>query len=178
MTEFRIEGVGGAHDGELLYWTNDWEHPPLLHLDPPLSFEAGDGVRLSTTYNNQTNKTIRFGLLSSDEMQFMFYMYFTGEISTDVDATIEIPEGYFLAQNYPNPFNPSTTISYRLPEASQVEIKVFDVLGQVVDVLVDGYLNAGTHEVTWHAGMLPSGVYFVRMKASTHIQTRTAYLIK
>lgn len=73
--EFRIEGVGGAHDGELLYWTNDWEHPPLLELDPPLTFESGDQVRLVTTYDNWTDETIEFGPLSSDEMQFMFYIY-------------------------------------------------------------------------------------------------------
>lgn len=73
--EFRIEGVGGAHDGELLYWTNDWEHAPLLELDPPLTFQAGDQVRLVTTYNNWTDETIEFGPLSSDEMQFMFYIY-------------------------------------------------------------------------------------------------------
>lgn len=178
MTEFRIEGVGGAHDGELIYWTNDWEHPPLLHLDPPLSFEAGDGVRLSTTYNNQTDKTIRFGLLSSDEMQFMFYMYFTGEISTAVDTSPEKPEGYYLAQNYPNPFNPATTVAYQLPEAQQVEIRIFDVLGQEKDVLVDQYMHAGTHEVTWEAGQYPSGVYFIRMKTGNFVQTRTAYFIK
>ncbi len=80
--EFRIEGVGGEHDGELLYWTNDWEHPPLFHFDPPLTFEAGDQVRLVTTYDNWTDETIEFGPLSSDEMQFMFYIYYTGDLST------------------------------------------------------------------------------------------------
>lgn len=80
--EFRIEGVGGEHDGELLYWTNDWEHPPLYQYDTPLTFEAGDQVRLITTYNNWTDETIEFGPLSSDEMQFMFYLYYTGELST------------------------------------------------------------------------------------------------
>ena len=42
-------GAGGEHDGELLYWTNDWEHPPQLQFDPPLMFEAGEQVRLTTT---------------------------------------------------------------------------------------------------------------------------------
>jgi hypothetical protein len=79
--EFRIERVGGEHDGELIYWTNDWEHPPLLTFDPPLTFEAGEQVRLSTTYDNWTDHPIGFGFLSSDEMQFMFYTYFTGDYS-------------------------------------------------------------------------------------------------
>lgn len=82
MTEFRIEGVGGEHDGELIYWTNDWEHPPLLQLDTPMTFEAGDQIRLITTYNNETDHDIGFGPLSTDEMQFMFYVYYTGDLST------------------------------------------------------------------------------------------------
>jgi hypothetical protein len=80
MTEFRVERVGGENDGELLYWSNDWEHPPLLELDPPLTFNKGEQIRLVTTYNNMTDKTIRYGLLSTDEMQFLFYVYFTGEL--------------------------------------------------------------------------------------------------
>jgi hypothetical protein len=79
--EFRIERVGGEHDRELIYWTNDWQHPPQLTFDPPLTFEEGDQVRLVTTYNNWTDAPIGFGFLSSDEMQFMFYTYFTGDYS-------------------------------------------------------------------------------------------------
>jgi hypothetical protein len=79
--EFRIERAGGEHDGELLYWTNDWEHPPLLTFDPPMTFERGEQVRLITTYDNWTDHQINFGFLSSDEMQFMFYTYFTGDYS-------------------------------------------------------------------------------------------------
>jgi hypothetical protein len=79
--EFRIERAGGERDGELLYWTNDWEHPPQLEFDPPMTFEAGEQVRLITTYENNTDQTIRWGFLSSDEMQFMFYTYFTGDYS-------------------------------------------------------------------------------------------------
>lgn len=77
MTEFRIFGVGGSVDGKLLYYTNDWEHPPLLELDPPLVLEAGQGLRAEATYNNTENKTLRFGLLSEDEMMIIFGAYYT-----------------------------------------------------------------------------------------------------
>ena len=82
--EFRIEGVGGEQDGKLLYWTNDWEHPPILELDPPLIFQAGDQVRLVTTYDNWTDEPITFGPLSSDEMQFMFYIYTNDPLPDDM----------------------------------------------------------------------------------------------
>jgi hypothetical protein len=78
---FRIERVGGERDGELIYWSNDWEHPSLLQLETPLTFEQGDQIRLVTKYTNNTDETIRFGPLSTDEMQFMFYIYYTGDIS-------------------------------------------------------------------------------------------------
>ena len=179
MTEFRIEGVGGEHDGKLLYWTNDWEHPPLLHLDPPLTFKAGDQVRLSTTYDNQTDETIRFGLLSSDEMQFMFYMYFTGELPTSNESPETHPDEFHLSQNYPNPFSNSTTIEYYVPKESKVRVRIYDVLGQEVKLLSNKVVPPGTHQVNWDVTNLPSGVYFINLEAAgSTVLTRTAFLIK
>lgn len=77
MTEFRVELVGGARDGDLIYITSDWEHPPILELTPPLVLNPGDGFRLVTTYNNTTNRTLNFGLLSEDEMMILFGYYYT-----------------------------------------------------------------------------------------------------
>ena len=72
MVEFRVEHVGGERDGELIYWTNDWEHPPLL--EEPMVFSRGDQIRLVATYDNDTDETIRYGTRSSDEMMFLFYI--------------------------------------------------------------------------------------------------------
>jgi len=76
MTEFSIYVSGGPRDGELVYIAYDWEHPPILQLDPPLTLEAGQGLRLETTYNNWTSRTLHFGLLSEDEMMFLFGAYY------------------------------------------------------------------------------------------------------
>lgn len=76
MLEFSIVAVGGERDGEMLYWTNDWEHPPLLEFDPPLVMESGQGLQMITTYHNWTDETINFGARSTDEMQFIFYIYY------------------------------------------------------------------------------------------------------
>lgn len=89
MTEFRVEHVGGERDGELIYWTNDWEHPPVLGFDEPLSFERGDRIRLVTTWYNHTDETIKFGPLSTDEMQFLFYVQYpyspvAGDVTEDL----------------------------------------------------------------------------------------------
>lgn len=177
MTEFRIERASGPDNGELIYWTNDWKHPPLLNLDPPITFEEGDRVRLVTTYDNQTDQTINFGLLSSDEMQFMFYVYYTGSIPVSVDQDTALPDGLQLDQNYPNPFQNSTTISYRLPQASSVTLNVYNLLGQHVATLSQGIQQPGPHQVTWDASGLPGGVYYVRLESELNQKTIPVYLV-
>lgn len=77
MTEFEIYIDGGSRDGELIYFTDDWEHPPLITFDPPITLEPGQGLRARATYNNTTDRTLRFGLLSEDEMMIIFGAFYT-----------------------------------------------------------------------------------------------------
>lgn len=79
-----------------------------------------------------------------------------------------IVTNYQLNQNYPNPFNPSTTISYVLPRQCYVSLKVFDMLGKQIAVLEDKFMEAGTHNYTFDASNLPSGVYFYRLRTSIY----------
>ena len=76
MTQFRVYIDGGPRNGELVYIAYDWQHPPILELDPPLILESGEGLRLAATYNNTTNETLTFGLLSVDEMMILFGAYY------------------------------------------------------------------------------------------------------
>ena len=89
-----------------------------------------------------------------------------------------VPENFQLDQNYPNPFNPSTTIRFFLPSFAKVKINVYNILGQKVHTLVNGRLPAGEHSVIFHARGLPSGLYFIRMKAGNFVRTRKAILVK
>jgi hypothetical protein len=75
------------------------------------------------------------------------------------------PNRAFLAQNFPNPFNPSTTLSYELPVRSNVTLKIFNLLGQEVAILVFGEKEAGRYSIEWNASNVPSGVYFCRLEA-------------
>ncbi len=84
------------------------------------------------------------------------------------EAGKEIPTSYSLSQNYPNPFNPATTIEFSLAKAGRVELSVYNVLGQKVATLVDGYKPAGQHKVTFDARGLPSGVYFYKLQAGDY----------
>jgi hypothetical protein len=76
-----------------------------------------------------------------------------------------VPDGYALTQNYPNPFNPATLINYQLPAASNVTLKVFDILGREIATLVDGMKEAGNYTISFDGSHLSSGVYFARMTA-------------
>jgi hypothetical protein len=85
---------------------------------------------------------------------------------------------YILHQNYPNPFNPSTTIQFDLPMTSEVTLKVFNILGEVVATLVSDRLSAGSYSYEWDASNLASGVYLYRLKAGDYIETRKMILMK
>jgi hypothetical protein len=95
-----------------------------------------------------------------------------------VKASDFVPTEYSLAQNYPNPFNPVTHIAYALPEAAKVKVSVYNLLGQVVDVLMDGEQEAGYHRVVWDASEVASGVYFYRIEANDFTATRRMVLMK
>ncbi len=94
------------------------------------------------------------------------------------NPTEVLPTAYNLEQNYPNPFNPKTVISFALPNAGQVKLVVYNVLGQEVATLVDQHMEAGNHTAEWEASNFSSGVYFYRLNAERYTQTLKMMLLK
>jgi hypothetical protein len=84
----------------------------------------------------------------------------------------------FILSVYPNPFNPSTEIVYDLPAPARVSLRVFDLLGREVRVLVDGFAEAGTHRVMFDGRGLASGIYVCRLQAGTRVESRKLVLLK
>lgn len=90
-----------------------------------------------------------------------------------------IPTQFFVDQNYPNPFNPTTTIRFGLPQASNVDLRIYNVLGQEVAVIVNGEtLNAGTYSFNFDASNLASGTYIYRLQAGSEVISKKMMLIK
>lgn len=88
------------------------------------------------------------------------------------------PTEFALKQNYPNPFNPTTRIEFTLGEASDVSLRIFDVMGREVASLVNGSMSAGAHSVEFDAANLSAGVYFYELKAGTFASVRKMMLLK
>lgn len=94
-----------------------------------------------------------------------------------------VPTVFKLSQSYPNPFNPTTTIRYQLPEKSLVNLKIYNILGQLIRTLVDDEKAAGYYTIQWDGRddsgkTVGSGIYFYRLEAGSFIQTRKALFLR
>jgi hypothetical protein len=99
-------------------------------------------------------------------------------VVTSNESGESLPTAYDLSQNYPNPFNPSTVIRYAVPQAGEVQLEVYDMMGRKVSTLVRGTKPAGYHEAVFDASHLGSGAYMYRLMAGDVVLARTLYLIK
>jgi len=105
-------------------------------------------------------------------------IYFSTMLSDVRELQNSLPSDYNLEQNYPNPFNPTTNIRFSLLEANRVTLKVYDMIGQEVATLVNGFINAGSYEVTFDAQNLPTGTYFYSITAGDFSSVKKMILIK
>ena len=85
---------------------------------------------------------------------------------------------FSLEQNYPNPFNPSTTIIYTISENSEVSLKIFNPMGEVIETLIDEEMADGKYSVKFNASNHPSGIYFYQLQAGNFIERKKMVLIK
>ena len=100
------------------------------------------------------------------------------EILTSVLPDPLVPVESSLEQNYPNPFNPNTTIKYTIPKGGFVRLSVYNLLGQLLTVVSEGNQGAGTYEVEFKSGDIPSGIYFYRIEAPGFVQTKKMIIAK
>jgi hypothetical protein len=98
--------------------------------------------------------------------------------SVEIDRSPTIPDRFSLTQNFPNPFNPTTSIRYALPTGGLVTVKVYNVLGQEVETLVNEHQPAGEYTVRYDASRLTSGVYFYQLRAGSSSEVRKMLLLK
>ena len=116
-------------------------------------------------------------VLRADAFKIALYEEVT---STDDIANNTTPEDFSLSQNYPNPFNPSTLIKYSIPSQEKVVLKVFDVIGNEVALLIDEEQSVGSYNVEFSTANLnlSSGIYFYNLRAGNFMETKKMVLLK
>ena len=95
-----------------------------------------------------------------------------------VKSDVQSPTKFVLFNNFPNPFNPTTTIKYEIPKTVNVSLKVYDILGREVQILINQEQKPGFYEVPFGNDDLASGIYFYRLQAGDFIQTKKMILLK
>lgn len=127
------------------------------------------------------NLQVQIGTFSDPNNRFTLDFIATVQ-PTSVIQTGNQPNNYFLAQNYPNPFNPSTKINFGLKEAGYVAIKVYNILGNEIATLVNGYFTAGQYTAGFNTSEIgsgiSSGVYFYRINVNGYSEIRKMILEK
>lgn len=138
------------------------------------TYTLKENLTAETTYYWKVIASDTSGLQTLSDEIFMFTIF----PLTTVEETVQLPTYFDMAQNYPNPFNPTTKINYSLPQASQVTIKVFNILGQEVKTIINEYQNAGRYIVNIDFGNFASGIYIYQMRAGEFINAKKFALIK
>lgn len=166
QVEHRIRVQHGEGDTLTVYWA----------LPSEITCELKD--MSGTIINVQMSGEGSFDILEPDSYtQFRFFVNYNNATDIHTDEAL-IPEKTELVQNFPNPFNPTTIISFKLKEATNVRLKVFDITGKLIATLIDQYLIAGNHSIPFEAASLSTGVYFYQLKAKDYIQTKKMLLIR
>ena len=141
-----------------------WGPLENLEIIPACAYSVGDQIRLMSPA-----RSVQYVMIESG----------SNPLSVGNEKHSVIVDRFELNQNYPNPFNPQTSISYSLPRASTVALKVYDILGrEVVSLINNERESEGIHKVTFDATNLPSGVYFYRLQAEDYAETKSMVLIK
>jgi hypothetical protein len=157
---------GGASWGPVV---NVTDAPQSEDTWASLAKNIGDELRFVYSSDGSTGNAIQGG--GVEPTTYLYYSFPKANIPLEGSAVDDrpnsgVPGSFALYQNFPNPFNPSTSISFELAKAANVNLSVYDVNGKLVATLVNGQVEAGKHSVSWNAGKnVTSGIYFAKLQS-------------
>jgi len=147
--------------------------------------ETADGrqeyvVRVDTSCLQGESLLISFSMeIESDGTVFWMDTFSVDIIATDItDKEFALPKEFALSQNYPNPFNPTTMINYQLPMNNDVELSIYNLLGQKIVTLVSEKQRAGYHQEEWDASGFASGIYYYKIEAGEYQDVKKMILLR
>jgi len=177
--ERRIENVEARlySDDPRITIHNFYATFPNIPAGSTVKSDQGYSLQLSTDFTQDTTINLQIKLLSSGNH------YWNSDMSLDIVTGIDrnnqpFPKKFMLKQNYPNPFNPKTIINYELRITSNVELSIYNLLGQKVATLVNEQQQAGYHQVEWDASGFSSGVYYYRIEAGEFQDVKKMILLR
>jgi len=183
---------------------DDASHSKLIIENNVVSIEADGfigGVQMTLTHGDDfsiemTDRALHYDyrtrgnetrlLVITPETEELFSYSGDFEISeiivanTQYEVSVDLPlaTSFSISEAYPNPFNPTTTMTLTMPMSGEITVEVYNLLGQSVAILTSGYKDAGTHNLTWDATDVSSGMYFVKAQADGFTKTQNLMLIK
>jgi hypothetical protein len=173
----------GVYEGGPLGLPTNGGDRYLIISSGPFTFAPGDTQNISVAIflaRGTSNVNSVTKLKETAKLIQNFYNKYLTDVKDEKPNTL--PSEFALSQNYPNPFNPETVISYQVPVNSKVSLKVYDILGKEVAILVNEEKSAGKYQVNFNGSNLASGVYFYKLSANggagSFSQTRKFVLIK
>ncbi len=168
--------TGGVRvNGRFAYVTGPFDGLTVIDVsDPSNCVEVGYYDPEPVTRYLFTDKSDFIHLCT--EEQYLI-LKFNDETDVDDDES-PFPQNYTLLNNYPNPFNTSTTIPLKISRDGNVSLKIYNVTGQLMEVLYNGYLQAGQHNTNWNASSMASGIYFYKLTTINKTLTNQMTLLK
>jgi hypothetical protein len=182
-SEFTIGNVTGKYAFVQMRGADDYLHqaadstkwPAGIKYDPDNSGVHIYSLGVHEHWNNATDKKYSRNLGTGTGIELLDIEPGT---TTGVANQNIIPKYFTLYQNYPNPFNPTTVITYSLPKAGFVTLKVYNEIGQEITTLVKGFKSASTYQITFNASKLSNGVYIYTLKSGNYTLSKKMLLIK
>jgi len=174
-------GLGFLHI-DSIFVHDSWGVHFIVSSPAPDSLAPGSSGSFTISFT-PNDTTLRLGSVNiesndPDEAHYQFMIQGRG-LQEEVGITDpNIPDNFSLFPAYPNPFNPRTVISMHYAEGGNSTVNIYNLQGKLIDRLINGYVEAGTYELTWDANDMPSGMYIVRMTAGDFIAYRKIILIK
>jgi hypothetical protein len=170
-----------AVDSDLYNWLNAGAIDPeyASGTDGTVIFVGGEELEIAPDGTGEFHFAVAVGKEQDEMLANIALAEAQYAVLTSIDLEDEnIPSEYLLAQNYPNPFNPATTINFSIPEQTNVNLKIYNALGQLVESAINTNLTAGNYSYEFDAGKLTSGIYFYSIATDNFVQTRKMMLVK
>ena len=169
-------GVGKDYD---LHLRSASDNDEKLFFHSHVQLTSNSSHQIEPDWSNLETSPVKILIDNDNDGTIDDSMFISNEV-TEVEGRYSsgIPSRFTLYQNYPNPFNPTTTIKYNLPKQSFVTLKVYNILGEEVAVLVNGVKQAGSYSVVFNASSLSSGVYIYTLATDEFVSSKKMLVIK